>query len=417
MKKDGRIFHIESQGSVIRDKDGKITNVVVVSRDVTEKKSLEQQFLRAQRMESLGALASGVAHDINNVLGPITLSLALLRQKVTDEAAWKLIDMLESSASRGSGIVRQVLTFARGIEGERIELTLKHVIGEMENIIKETFPKSIQLRLDLQKDLWTVIGDPTHLHQVLLNLCVNARDAMPSGGTLTVSAQNITLDESYSRIHRDAKIGPYVLLSVSDTGIGMPPQVREKVFEPFFTTKPLGTGSGLGLSTTIGIVRSHGGFINVYSEVGKGTDFKVYFPATTASVSVKPEVEKVVLPMGSGELILVVDDEASIREITKATLEASGYTVVTANDGTEAVALYAQRRESVALVVCDMIMPYMDGAATVRALKKINTNVATIMVSGLASNQPVDEPGGSLFLQKPYTAEKLLRAIGELLKK
>ena len=418
--KDGSIRSIESQGSVIRDDSGSASQVVVVSRDITEKKKLEQQFLRAQRMESIGTLAGGIAHDLNNILSPILLAIEILRKKYPNESDQVLLNTLEASAQRGAGIVKQVLTFARGAEGERTEVQLKHLVSEFEKIARDTFPRSIQITTRTSKDLWTTTSDPTQLYQILMNLGVNARDAMPNGGRLQIETENIMIDEQYARMHVDAKQGPYALISVSDTGTGIPPHVIDKIFEPFFTTKETGKGTGLGLSTVIGIVKSHGGFVNVYSEVGKGTTFKVYLPATRRNETQKGKEEQPELPVGKGELILVVDDEAAIREITKATLEAYGYKVQDANDGTEGVALYVQSKGKIKLVLTDIMMPFMDGPAMIRALQKINREVKIIAVSGLAENVKVSEVAGTgeiTFIQKPYTTEKLLTTLREVLDK
>jgi two-component system, cell cycle sensor histidine kinase and response regulator CckA len=267
-------------------------------------------------------------------------------------------------------------------------------------------------------DLWVISADATQIHQVLMNLCVNARDAMPRGGELTVRARNVTLDEAYARMHLEARPGRFVEVTVADTGHGMTPEVVSRIFEPFFTTKEIGKGTGLGLSTALTIIRSHGGFINVYSEPRRGTQFAVYLPALEGGGAVASERATPELPAGRGELILVVDDEESIRQITKGTLETFGYRVVTASDGTEAVALYAQHRDGVALVLTDMMMPFMDGPATIRALQKMNPQVRVIAASGLAAGDKAAEAaaaGAHDFLPKPYTAEKLLKTLAEIL--
>jgi PAS domain S-box-containing protein len=413
---DGRIRHIESQGSAIKDKEGKISQIVVVSRDVTEKKILEQQFLRSQRMESIGTLAGGIAHDLNNVLAPIVMAIGILRKHNPDKTIQRLLDSLESSAQRGSDIVKQVLAFARGIEGERVLLQPKHIISEIVQIIKETFPRSIDIRTEVTKNLCTISADPTQLHQVLLNVCVNARDAMPDGGKLTITADNILIDDNYSKMQSEAKPGPFVVLTISDTGMGIPRKILDKIFEPFFTTKDIGKGTGLGLSTVHAIVKSHGGFVNVYSEVTKGTTFKIYFPAQAKDQSISAEVISPTLPQGNGELVLIVDDEATIRDITKSTLEANGYNAITANDGTEAIALYAQNRENIKIVISDIMMPIMDGAVTIRALQKMNPDIKIIAASGLITSD-VKNLGTHVqgFLTKPFSAEKLLTIIHDVL--
>lgn len=416
--RDGAVRFIESQGSVIRNERGEADKIVVVSRDITEKRKLELQFLRSQRMESIGTLAGGIAHDLNNVLSPITMALDILRRRFPDSDSKPILDTLQSSAHRGASMIRQVLAFARGVEGERMILQPAHLLEEVGKIAADTFPKSIQVRTDIGRSLWTVTGDPTQIHQVLLNLCVNARDAMPNGGVLKMGAENVKLDEQYARMHVDAKAGDYVAMQVSDTGMGIPAGVIDKIFDPFFTTKEVGKGTGLGLSTVLAIVRSHGGFINVYSEPGQGTVFTVYLPGQSKQGPSADVADRTVLPEGEGELILVIDDEASIREITKETLETYGYEVITANDGAEGVALYSEHKRRVKAVLTDMMMPYMDGEATIRALQKINPGVKIIMASGLTTNGKTLEASHRSvhsFLTKPYTAEKLLKTLRDVL--
>jgi len=415
---DGTTRDIESQGSTIKDKNGNVVNVIVVSRDVTEKKRVDQQLLRAQRMESIGRLASGIAHDLNNVLSPILMSIDVIRMKMTDPGGLKLLETIEASAKRGSDIVKQVLAFGRGVQGERILLQPKHVVGEVVRILNETFPKSVEIRTDIPKDLWTIQADPTQMHQVLLNVCVNARDAMADGGTLTLSAENVIADDHFAQMHVGAKVGLYVAVCITDTGSGIPANLLERIFEPFFTTKEAGSGTGLGLSITHAIVKSHGGFIDVYSEVHKGTTFKLYFPGQRTVGLATTGVEKDDIPQGHGELILVVDDEPSIRVITQRTLETNGYKVVCASNGAEAVGGYAQQKEEIDAVIIDMMMPIMDGPATIHALRKINPEVRLIGTSGFIGEGPGARPAEiapNAFLTKPYSAKKLLRALGEAL--
>ncbi len=413
--KDGKEIIVDSRWILRRSEKGRPESILSVNTNITEKKKLEAQFLRMQRMESIGTLAGGIAHDLNNILAPILMSTQILKSKLPDEQSQRVLATVETAAQRGAGIVKQVLTFARGVEGERVVLQVKHLINDIEKIIKETFLKSIEIGMDLQRDLWTVEGDATQLHQVLMNLCVNARDAMPKGGKLTIKAENLGLDETYARTHLEAKGGPYVVIAVSDTGMGMPPGIMERIFEPFFTTKSVGKGTGLGLATVSALVKSHGGFVNVYSEVGKGTQFKIYLAASETG-EVREAEEEAELPKGSGELVLVVDDEASIRDITKETLEAFGYRVESAADGTEGVALYAEKKREIDVVLTDMMMPYMDGPVTIRALQKIDPQVKIIAMSGLAANGKSPEVAGArLFLGKPYTAEKLLKVLHEVL--
>lgn len=413
--KDGKEVIVESHWTAIRDSEGRIRSILDVNTDITKKKILEGEFLRAQRLESIGTLAGGIAHDLNNVLGPILLSIDVMRRRVKDPGLERMIDTVELSAKRGADLVRQVLSFARGTEGERVSVQVRHLIHEVESIIKETFPKSIMLELRIRKDIPTVLGDATQIQQILMNLCVNARDAMPSGGTLTITGEVVVLDEQYVGMHPEAKAGRYVAIHVTDTGTGMPPDVQTRIFEPFFTTKEIGKGTGLGLSTVRTVVKSHGGFVTVYSELGKGTTFRVYLPAQGVQEQDETK-EQQEIQTGKGECVLVVDDEEAVREITRTTLEAFGYSVVIASDGTDAIGKYAGQKDDIALVITDMMMPYMDGAATILALRKMNPNVKILAVSGLAQDGRIAQDQRHIgFLQKPYTSQKLLQSIRNLL--
>jgi len=417
--KAGEEITVESRWSLVRDDRGEPLSILIINTNVTERKKIEEQFLRAQRMESIGTLAGGIAHDLNNVLSPILMAIQMLQFKIGDSDARQWLEMLQANAERGADMVRQVLSFARGVEGERVAVQPRHLVKDVVKILKDTLPKSIGIRFDVAPDLWVVSADATQIHQVLMNLCVNARDAMPQGGDIVVRAENVTLDENYARMHLEAKPGRYVMISVADTGVGIPPAALPRIFEPFFTTKEVGKGTGLGLSTAATIVRSHGGFINVYSETHRGTQFAVYLPAVEMREAAAAAAGRPDLPSGSGELILVVDDEEAIRQITKGTLETFGYRVLTAADGTEAVALYAQKGADIAAVLTDVMMPFMDGPATIRALQKMNPQVRVIAASGLAGTEKAAELTGAgvrLFLSKPYTAEKLLRALAEVLR-
>lgn len=418
-RRDGAEIIVESRWTLVRDEQGIPKSILVINTDVTENKRMESQFLRAQRMESIGTLAGGIAHDLNNVLSPILMAIDMLQLKATDEASKKWLDVLRTNAERGGNMVHQVLSFARGVEGERVALQPKHLIKEIVKILRETLPKSIEISFQVPDDLWIISADATQVHQVLMNLCVNARDAMPEGGSISIKAENVFVDKNYARMHIEAKAGRFVVVSVSDNGPGMTPEIQSRIFEPFFTTKEMTKGTGLGLSTALTIVKSHGGFINVYSELHKGSHFALYLPALDGPGTVEPGALQTDLPLGNGELILVVDDEESIREITRGTLETFAYTVMTASDGTEALALYADKKNEIAIVLTDMVMPFMDGPATIRALQRMNPRVRIIAASGLGAGKHAGEralEGVSVFLNKPYTAEKLLRALAQVLK-
>jgi len=419
MRRDGGEIIVESRWTLVRDEKGQPNSILVINTDITEKKRMESQFLRAQRMESIGTLAGGIAHDLNNVLSPILMAIDMLQLKTTDEASKKWLDVLRTNAERGGDMVRQVLSFARGVEGERVALQPKHLIKEIVKILRETLPKSIEISFQIPNDLWIISADATQMHQVLMNLCVNARDAMPEGGSIAIKAENVFVDQNYARMHLEAKPGRFVSISVSDTGPGMMPEIQSRIFEPFFTTKEMTKGTGLGLSTALTIVKSHGGFINVYSELHKGSEFTLYLPAVDMPGAADSAALQTDLPLGDGELILVVDDEESIREITRGTLETFGYKVLTASDGTEALALYADKKNEIAVVLTDMVMPFMDGPATIRALQRMNPKVRIIAASGLGAGQRAGEgalEGVAVFLNKPYTAEKLLNTLAHVLK-
>ena len=409
---------VESQWTLVTDETGRPKSILMVNTDVSEHKKIEAQFLRTQRMESIGTLAGGIAHDLNNVLAPILMSVEILKAKFKDEQSKRMLGILESSAKRGADMVKQVLTFARGVDGERVLLQTKHLIKEVAKIVNETFPKTIHLKTNIAENLWTTMGDATQLHQVMVNLTVNARDAMPEGGTLTVTAENTVVEANQENHPASAKPGFYVVIKVKDTGTGIPREVLDKIFEPFFTTKEMGKGTGLGLATVLGIVKSHGGFVQVQTEANKGTTFLIYLPALENTAQQPVEAEHQPMPSGNGELILAVDDEASVLSMTKETLETFGYRVLTAKDGTEAVATYSANRNEIKGVLTDMLMPFMDGPATIRVLKKMDPNVRIIAASGLMDNEKVKDATGMdniAFLMKPFTAEKLLHAVHKVL--
>jgi len=416
--RDGRELVVQSSWTLVRDEAGAPRSILVVNTDVTEMRKLETKFLRSQRMESIGTLAGGIAHDLNNVLSPILMAVGLLRKQIDDARGRRILETLDTSAQRGADMIRQILTFARGAEGERVPLQPGHLIREMQKIADETFPKSIAVHADVADGLWIVSGQATPLQQVLMNLCVNARDAMPQGGTLSLAAENVSLDERAARNNPKARAGPYVLIKVADTGSGIPPEVMDRIFDPFFSTKGLGHGTGLGLSTTLSIVESHGGFIDVYTEVGRGTAFNVYLPALPAGAEQRAAAAVQTVPTGSGELVLVVDDEPSILEITRETLEDHGYRVLTAPNGRAAVATYERHRGEIKVVLTDMSMPLMDGPTAIKTLLAVDPAVRIIACSGLRSDPGAEQVKGlkvKAFLTKPYTASTLLRTLQKVL--
>jgi hypothetical protein len=408
---------VESRWTIVRDSHGHPKSILVLNTDITEKKKLEAQSLRTQRLESIGTLASGIAHDLNNVLTPILMSVTLLQEGLTDERDLKLLETLRCSAQRGSDMVKQILSFARGEAGHRAVIPLKPLASEVTKIIRDTFPKNIQVRLQTAKDLWPVLADTTQLHQVLMNLCVNARDAMPDGGTLAIQIENARLDEPGTSLPAGARPARCLRITVTDSGRGIAPEIMGKIWDPFFTTKAPSKGTGLGLTTVQNIIKSHGGFVSASSAVGRGTRFEVYLPAAEATAeSVRTEV-MAKPPMGRGEKILVVDDERAFQEITKAIFHKHGYKVVTANDGTEAIAIFAEQKGEIDLVLTDMLMPLLDGPATIRALRRLDPEVRIIAASGLSENESVAETfQNAKFLLKPFTTEKLLSTVNQTLR-
>ncbi len=412
--RDGTMIAIEGRWTLVRDDDGKPKSILSINTDITQRQQLEQQYLRAQRMECIGTLAGGIAHDLNNVLAPILMSIEMLQADEGDRERLEILSTIEGSAKRGAAMVRQVLSFARGMEGQRVEVRLPQVVGDLGRIVRDTFPKNIEFEERLSPDLWAIQADPTQIHQVLINLCVNARDAMPAGGRITIRAENYLVDGQYAAANLEAHVGPYVMIAIEDTGTGIPKGIIDKIFDPFFTTKDLGKGTGLGLATSMAIVKSHGGFIRVDGGSGAGARFGLYLPAHAAALIAAAPDPLSRLPRGKGESILVVDDEEPIRSITRQTLEAFGYHVLLAADGAEAVAIYAQHQGNIDVVLTDMMMPVMDGAATIEALTRMNPRVRIIGASGLAAEgHGLKAAADALihFLPKPYTAATLLTAI------
>ena len=392
------------------------TSLLVVGHDITERKRLEHQFLHAQRVGSIGLLASGIAHDLNNVLAPITMSADLLKLRGCSEENRSLLDLVATSAARGAGLVSQMLTFTRGLEGSLEIVDLGSLVKELGRFIARTFAKNIQVRMEIAPDLWRLHANPTHIFQVLLNLCVNARDAMPGGGVLTIAVENLTLDEPAARALPEGVPGQYVVLSVSDTGTGIPPEIVGRIFDPFFTTKPVGKGTGLGLSTVQSIMKACGGFISLNTQVGTGTTFRAFFPVAAAAAVAPVEPAGFANARGAGEHVLVVDDEAFFRDVTFRVLEDFGYAVHVAADGMEAVRILNQHRGQIVVAMVDLDMPVMDGRTAIKAMKAISPDLHIITISG--SGAPTTPPWGEhteLELTKPYSMGTLLHGLRDVL--
>jgi two-component system cell cycle sensor histidine kinase/response regulator CckA len=420
LAKEGPELILQTRWTLVRDASGNPKSVLSINTDVTERKKFEAQMLRVQRMEGIGTLAGGMAHDLNNVLLPILMSADLLKERLKDPGDRDLAETVQISAKRGVEMVRRVLAFARGSESSWTRISPSTVVKEIATTIGETFLKQVHLVTDVSADVWSVFGDPTEVHQVLLNLVVNARDAMPDGGTLSISVTNVRLDEHHVSLDDKRVVpGAYVRFAVSDTGSGIAPEIREKIFDPFFTTKAVGKGTGLGLSTTIGIVKSYRGFMNLASEVGCGSTFELYLPADFSAITNPAKLTKNESSRGNGEMVLVIDDEAAIRRIIRQSLKTFGYRVVTANDGPKGLSIYAQRQAEIAVVITDMMMPNMGGVATIGALLRVNAKAKTIVVTGFvtdAQKQAAMAAGATEFLAKPFTIDKLLATLRTVLR-
>jgi len=412
--KDGRIFDCYS--APMFGSNDQYYGRVWYFRDITERLMSERIALRSQRMESIGTLAGGVAHDLNNSLAPIMMGVEMLRMQYPDES--NLLDILATSARRGADMVKQLLSFARGAEGEHVLLQPARLVRELEKLVIGTFPKNIQLVVECDPELPLVLGDPTQLHQVLLNLCVNARDAMPNGGTLTLEAKSQEVDAIYASSEPGAKPGKYVALRVKDTGTGIPPKILERIFEPFYTTKGPEKGTGLGLSTVMGIIKGHGGFLQVHSQTGQGSTFTAYVPVNPAGNEMKSVIKTAMEFHGQGETILIVEDETMVRRMMCTVLRHLNFNPLTATDGADGLVQAALNRTALRAVMTDLDMPHMDGLVFVRTLRRMLPDIPIMLTSGRMDNEMAEEfksLGVTRFLDKPFTGEQLAEALNNLL--
>jgi two-component system cell cycle sensor histidine kinase/response regulator CckA len=401
--------------------DGNPEAILVLSEDAAELRQLKEDRLRAHRHECVGTLAGGIAHDLNNVLQPVSMFLDLLRHRLPDAESREMLDAVEANLRRATELVRQILTFSSGVRTELRAVDIPELITEVANFIRPTFPKTIHLQVSVPENISSVIGNATQLEQVLLNFSVNARDAMPDGGRLKIDVSNFHVDEKFARLNPQSKAGDYVRITVSDTGHGIPRQLRKKIFEPFFTTKGPEKGTGLGLATAVGIIRNHGGFLTLDTEEGCGSSFHAFLPASTTranSPSITKAPSQTPQAAGHGEAILLVDDESTVLKVMARSLEKSGYRVIPAEDGEQGFALYSQHQRDVSVVITDMAMPGMDGPALIAALKKLNPSVKIICTSGLGSSSgknSVSELGVHAILSKPCNSRIILQAIEDAL--
>ncbi|MGA7723998.1 MAG: PAS domain S-box protein [Opitutaceae bacterium] len=420
--RDGRQIVTSHHLSLIKDETGRTKGRLSIAADITEKKQLEAQAYRAQRLENLGMLAAGIAHDFNNALAPITMATALLRQQVRDHAGLRMLEIVEQSSARGASLVRQMLSFARGVSGGKQLTQMSHVLREVVALSESSFPKQIRIEEHMPNDLWPIVADPTQMNQVFMNLCVNARDAMPQGGRLTVSAANRVLDGAQVAEIAGARAGMFVSVEVRDTGSGIPSGVLERIFDPFFTTKGDGKGTGLGLSTVRAIVSQHDGFLVLHTSTEKdgdhGTAFTVFLPAALGEIPEKPALKPDTWKRGQGELILLVDDDQPVIDVAiKILVEGGGYRVITAQNGADAASMFLPRANEVRLLITDLDMPLVGGLDLTAALRRMKADLPVIFMTGgrLETDETIRTVADAI-LPKPFKAEDLLELVHKTLK-
>ncbi len=409
--RSGDDLTISHRMTLVRDSGGAAQSILTIGSDITEKKSLEAQFLRAQRLEGVGLLASGIAHDLNNILAPILMAAPLLKTEVFSPENLDLLATIETSAQRGAAMVKQILSFTRGAEGGQATMDLRLLLNEIARLARDTFPRAISVQTQLPPAIWPVCGDTTQLHQVLLNLCINARDAMPRGGVLTIAVENASLRPEEAGVEGTGETLPYVRVTIGDTGEGIPEALQERIFEPFFTTKEIGKGTGLGLASVKNILTAHGGFLRLHSRLGLGTSFDLFLPGVAGTAPVSSAGQAPAAPRGNGELILVVDDEPQIREVSRRILELNGYRVETAGDGVEAIAAFARQRDHIRVLITDTDMPKMDGKALIRVLLRMRPDLGVVASGGKLSTEEREafrKLSVHQFLDKPYQPHRLL---------
>ncbi|HUS34587.1 MAG TPA: response regulator [Verrucomicrobiae bacterium] len=417
--KNGKRIIVESRWSLMRDDDEEPKGILLINTDITDKKEIEAQFFRAQRIQTIGELSGGIAHDLNNALSPIVMASELLGEEVTSESGKRMLELMRASGRRCADMVKQILSFSRG-KGQAMELLDPcDIVEELAALTRETFPRLITIETNCEPRVNHFQGNLTQMHQVMMNLLVNARDAITRDGTIRISAKNVLLHAYPSKMLDKPADGPFVSIAISDTGSGIPPTILDKIFEPFFTTKDVGKGTGLGLSTVFAIVKSHGGFLELTTDVGKGTTFELFFPAHVREPRDPAKDATAALPAARGEQLLIVDDEVGLLAMVKTTLETLGYRVLTASDGLEAVKLLENSRADIDLVLTDWNMPVMSGAELIRKIHGAYPDLKLVVVTGGGGDGEANIAGLPVegVLQKPYTTEAMLKVIREVLGK
>jgi two-component system cell cycle sensor histidine kinase/response regulator CckA len=411
----GQTVLVESTWSLVIENEDRPRSILAIDTDVTERKKLETQLLRAQRMESIGTLAGGIAHDLNNVLTPILLSIDMLAMAASNEEDRQLIEKTRASASHGAALVQQLLAFARGAEAKRTQIDPTVALADLQGLVRPSLPQSIELQVRSEDRPAAINADATQFKQVLINLCINARDAMPDGGRIEIVTKNTIVDATLARVNPGVQPGPYVRLSVYDTGGGIPAAILDRIFDPFFTTKASGKGTGLGLSMVAGIMKSHGGFVQVESEEGHGTTFHLYFPALPAEGPALFRTGPAAPTRGGGETVLLIDDEPAVRDTLRLLLQRASYQVIAAEDGGAGLTAFDRHREAIALVISDMMLPDVSGMDVVKELRRRAPTLPAIAISGMMASGSYDdllklEPRVQC-LAKPLAPSVLLAAV------
>jgi two-component system, cell cycle sensor histidine kinase and response regulator CckA len=414
--KDGHWLTLESTASVVRNRDGQVEKLVIVNRDITERKQLEEQLNRSQKLEAIGRLSGGVAHDFNNLLGLIIGYSEALQERVPpDDPYREAVDEIQNAGKRAAALTQQLLAFSRKQVLEPRILSLNTIIADIEKMLRRLVGEDIQIELLLSPDTATVKADRSQVEQVILNLVVNARDAMANGGKLTIETGNWTLDRSTVLQHPYVIPGPYAMLKVTDTGCGMDAELQSHIFEPFFTTKEKGKGTGLGLATVYGVIKQSGGYIWVDSEVGKGTTFRIYLPEVSASATEPaPEVKTSVKVAPDRRTILVVEDEKSLRKLTRKTLSEAGHKVFEAGDAAEALEISRKTKDTIDLLLTDVIMPGMSGKKLADVLLAERPGINVLYMSGYTDGEIATQgvlEQGTAILRKPFTRDELMRQV------
>ncbi len=415
----GKQIVVSSRWTLVKDAlTNRPKSILIINTDITAQKRLAVQSLRAQRLESICTLSTGIAHDLNNVLSPILMAVPLLQSWAKDDHSRKLLDSIEASSRRGTELVKQVLAFAHGGEGEPALMQVKHLVTKCAEIAARNSSASIEVSFKIANDLWPIVGDAIQLEQMIMEIVTNARDAMKEGGRLSISATNRVVEKEFSRKHAEARVGSFALIEVKDTGVGISKELKKKIFDPFFTTKKSGKSGGLGLSDALDIIKSHRGFLLVDSEEGQGSNFQIFLPrAETAKLNYTGNLSGG-LTTGKGERIMIVDDEPSVLEAAKNTLETFGYRVVTAASGAEALEIHDAEKQPVDAVITDLRMPGMDGEQLMEKLRARNRNLRFIAISGTVEEEDSETvflSKQAAYLSKPFTPEKLLSTLYSVL--